>query len=54
MDDFAAKAVAISILLFIGYLLKVLLEKLDINIKHPRILFFTLSTVGVVLFFFGP
>ncbi|MBU4184742.1 MAG: hypothetical protein KKI12_05235 [Proteobacteria bacterium] len=35
MENVAAKAIAIGTFVFIGFLIKVLSKKLDINIKHP-------------------
>jgi hypothetical protein len=53
MDNVAAKAIAIGTFVFIGFLIKLLYKKLNINIKHPIRFSLFLWCIGIGIVYLG-
>lgn len=53
MEDVFGKGIAIGILIFIGFLFKVLFEKININIKHPMFFSLILYCIGMCIGYLG-
>jgi len=53
MENVAAKAIAIGTFVFIGFLIKMLAKKLNINIKHPIRFSLFLWCIGIGIVYLG-
>jgi len=53
MKDVLAKAIAVSIILFLGYLFKKILDKLNVYIKQPLLFSFLVCCFGMGVVYLG-
>ena len=53
MDDIAAKAIVIGIFIFMGFFVKVLLDKINVNIKNLNLFSLMLWCVGMGIGYIG-